>query len=122
LICKSFKGIARPVHAFAALRASLVASRFEALWAATIPLVGRDEEVALLTRRWEQAKAGDGQIVLISGEPGIGKSRIVETVVERLAAEPHMRLRYFCSPHHQDSALHPAITQLERAADFQRED
>ena len=60
--------------------------------------------------------------MLISGEPGIGKSRIAETIVERLAAEPHIRLRYFCSPHHQDSALHPVISQLERAAGFQRED
>ena len=116
------KGIAEPVHAWAALRASAVESRFEALRAATTPLVGRDEDVALLMRRWEQAKAGDGQIVLISGEPGIGKSRIAETIVEGLAAEPHIRLRYFCSPRHEDSALHPIITQLERAAGFQRED
>jgi class 3 adenylate cyclase/predicted ATPase len=119
---KEVKGIAEPVRAWVALRPSSVESRFEALRAATTPLVGRDEEVALLMRRWEQAKAGEGQIVLISGEPGIGKSRIAETIVERLAAEPHIRLRYFCSPHHQDSALHPAISQLERAAGFQRED
>jgi class 3 adenylate cyclase len=119
---KEVKGIAEPVHAWAALRASAVESRFEALRAATTPLVGRDEDVALLMRRWEQAKAGDGQIVLISGEPGIGKSRIAETIVEGLATEPHIRLRYFCSPRHEDSALHPIITQLERAAGFQRED
>ena len=119
---KEVKGIAEPVHAWAALRASAVESRFEALRTATTPLVGRDEEVALLLRRWEQAKAGDGQIVLISGEPGIGKSRIAETVVERLSGEPHTRLRYFCSLHHQDSALHPSIAQLERAAGFRRED
>ena len=73
-------------------------------------------------RRWEQAKRGDGCVVLISGEPGIGKSRIAETIVERLAGEPHTRLRYFCSPHHQDSALYPSIAQLERAAGFRRED
>ena len=73
-------------------------------------------------RRWEQAKAGDGNVVLISGEPGIGKSRIAQTVVERISAEPHTRLRYFCSPHHQDSALYPSIAQLERAAGFRRED
>jgi predicted ATPase len=63
----------------------------------------------LLLRRWGQAKAGDGQVVLISGEPGIGKSRIAQRVVERLSGEPHTRLRYFCSPHHQDSALYPSI-------------
>jgi class 3 adenylate cyclase len=113
---KEVKGIAEPVHAWAALRASAVESRFEALRGAAAPLVGRDEEIALLLRRWEQAKAGDGQIVLISGEPGIGKSRITEAVQEHLSAEPHTRLRFFCSPHHQDSALYPAIAQLERAA------
>jgi class 3 adenylate cyclase len=96
------KGIAQPIHAWAALRASTVESRFEALRAATTSLVGRDEELALLMRRWEQVKAADGQIVLISGEPGIGKSRIAEAIGERLASEPHIRLRYFCSPHHQD--------------------
>jgi predicted ATPase len=73
-------------------------------------------------RRWEQAKDGDGCVVLISGEPGIGKSRVAQTIVERLANDPHVRLRYFCSPHHQDSALYPSISQLERAAGFRRED
>jgi class 3 adenylate cyclase len=102
---KNLKGIDRPVRAFAALRPSAVESRFEALRTATTPLVGRDEQLALLMRRWEQAKVGDGCVVLISGEPGIGKSRIAQTVVERIGAEPHTRLRYFCSPHHQDSAL-----------------
>ena len=101
---------------------AMVESRFEALRTATTPLVGRDEEVDLLLRRWEQAKRGDGCVVLISGEPGIGKSRIAETIVERLGGEPHTRLRYFCSPHHQDSALYPSIAQLERAAGFRRED
>jgi predicted ATPase len=99
-----------------------VESRFEALRTATTPLVGRDEELALLLRRWEQAKAGDGCVVLISGEPGIGKSRLAQTMVERLAGDPHIRLRFFCSPHHQDSALYPVIAQLERAASFRRED
>jgi class 3 adenylate cyclase len=102
---KDLKGIDGPVRAFAALRPSAMESRFEALRTATTPLVGRDEELALLMRRWEQAKASDGCVVLISGEPGIGKSRIAQTVVERIGAEPHTRLRYFCSPHHQDSAL-----------------
>jgi class 3 adenylate cyclase len=116
------KGFAAPVHAYQVLGASAAESRFEALRAVTTPLVGRDEEIDLLMRRWEQAKRGDGQVVLIAGEPGIGKSRIAQTVVERLGGEPHTRLRYFCSPHHQDSALYPSIAQLERAAVFRRED
>jgi class 3 adenylate cyclase len=119
---QNLKGIGSAARAWAVMRASSVESRFEALRTATTPLIGREEEIELLMRRWERAKAGDGQIVLISGEPGIGKSRIAETIIEWLAAEPHIRLRYFCSPHHQDSALYPAISQLERAAGFQRED
>jgi class 3 adenylate cyclase/predicted ATPase len=116
------KGFAEPVHAYQVVRVSSVESRFEALRTTTTPLVGRDEEIELLMRRWQLAKDGDGSVVLISGEPGIGKSRIAATLVERLSAEPHTRLRYFCSPHHQDSALYPSIAQLERAAGFRRED
>jgi class 3 adenylate cyclase/predicted ATPase len=116
------KGFAENVPAWQALGASAVESRFEAIRTATTPLVGREEEIDLLIRRWEQAKRRDGQVVLISGEPGIGKSRIAQTVLERISTEPHNRLRYFCSPHHQDSALYPSITQLERAAGFRRED
>ena len=85
------------------------------------PLVGREEEIALLLRRWTRAKAGDSQVVLISGEPGIGKSRITAELERRLA-ESHIRLRYFCSPYHQDSALYPIIDQLGRAAGFARDD
>jgi predicted ATPase len=118
----TLKGFAEDLPAWQVLGAGSAESRFEALRTATTPLVGRDEEIELLLRRWEQAKRGDGQVVLISGEPGIGKSRIAQTVVERLSGEPHTRLRYFCSPHHQDSALYPSITQLERAAGFRRED
>src|SRR5205814_7502753 len=86
------------------------------------PLVGRDEEVELLMRRWARAKAGAGQVVLISGEPGIGKSRMVAALQECLRAEPHIRLRYFCSPHYQDSSLYPSIDQLRRAAGFEADD
>ncbi len=86
------------------------------------PLVGRGEELELLLRRWAQAKAGSGRVVLVSGEPGIGKSRLARALQDAIAGEPHVELRLFCSPHHQDSALHPFIAQLEHAAGFARED
>jgi class 3 adenylate cyclase len=117
------KGIAGPVPAWHVLRPSVVESRFEALrGSALTPLVGRDEEISLLSRRWARAKAGDGQVVLVSGEPGIGKSRITAALAERLQAEPYIRLRYFCSPYHQDSALFPFIDQLGWASEFARDD
>jgi class 3 adenylate cyclase/predicted ATPase len=117
------KGIAGPVSAWQVLRPSVVASRFEALRGAALTrLVGRDEEIDLLLRRWARAKAGDGQVVLISGEPGIGKSRITAELEERLHAEPHLRLRYFCSPYYQDSALFPFIDQLGRTSGFASDD
>jgi class 3 adenylate cyclase len=117
------KGIAGLVSAWQALRPSAVASRFEALrGSALTPLVGRDEEIDLLLRRWGRAKAGDGQVVLVSGEPGIGKSRLIAELAERLRDEPYLRLRYFCSPYHQDSALFPFVDQLDRAAEFGRDD
>ena len=97
-------------------------SRFEALRSDTTPLIGRDEELELVLRRWQQAKAGEGRVVLISGEPGIGKSRLTAALSDEIASEPHRRLRWFCSPHHQDSALYPMIAQLERAAGFARDD
>ena len=119
---KELKGFVDPVLAWVVVRPSFVESRFEALRTATTPLVGRDEELDLLQRRWEQAKRRDGCVVLISGEPGIGKSRLIQALQERLGDEPLTRLRFSCSPHHQDSALHPATAQLERAAGFRRED
>ena len=85
-------------------------------------LVGREEELELLLRRWSKAKTGEGQVVLLSGEAGIGKSRLTAALLERLAAEPHTRLRNFCSPQHTDSALYPIIGQIERAAGFTRDD
>jgi class 3 adenylate cyclase len=115
-------GIDHPVQVWKVLGASHVGSRFEALRTASTPLIGREEEIALLMRRWQQAKAGDGSVVLIVGEPGIGKSRIAQTMLEQLANEPHLRLRFFCSPHHRHSALYPSIAQLEQAAGFRRED
>jgi class 3 adenylate cyclase len=115
-------GFADPQRAWHVLGVSDVVSRFEALRSEATPLVGRDEELDLLLRRWQQAKAGEGRVVLLSGEPGIGKSRLTAALSERIHDEPHTRVRYFCSPHHQDSALYPFIAQLERAAGFARED
>jgi predicted ATPase len=111
------------VPAWQVLRPSLVESRFEALRGSALTrLVGRDEEIDLLLRRWARAKSGDGQVVLISGEPGIGKSRLTAALGERLHGEPHIRLRYFCSPYYRDSALYPFIDQLGRAAGFTPDD
>jgi class 3 adenylate cyclase/predicted ATPase len=120
---RSFKGIAGPVRAWAVLHASSVASRFEALHPTGLTaLIGREEEFELLRRRWFKAMEGEGQVVLLSGEAGIGKSRLTIAFVGLLAGEPHIRLRYFCSPQHTDSALYPIIGQMERAAGLARED
>ena len=120
---KDLKGIAGPLRAWAALRASSAEGRFEALHGRGLTaLVGREEELELLLRRWSRAKTGEGQVVLLSGEPGIGKSRLTAALLERLASEPHTRLRYFCSPQHTDSALYPVISQMERAAGLAHDD
>ena len=119
---QSLKGFSGTPRAFEVLTESGVSSRFEALRSRSTPLIGRDEEVELLLRRWEQAKTGDGRIVLISAEPGIVKSRLTEAMEERIAQQPHQRLRYFCSPHHQGSAFHPIIGHIEHAAGFSRDD
>jgi len=117
------KGLVEPVQAWQILRPSAITSRFEALRGSALSaLVGRDEEIDLLLRRWARAKVGDGQIVLVSGEAGLGKSRITAAFEERLHAEPHLRLRYFCSPYHQDSALFPFVDQFGRTSGFARED
>jgi class 3 adenylate cyclase/predicted ATPase len=117
------KGIAVSVPAWQVLRPSIVASRFEALRGSALTrLVGREEEIKLLLRRWARAKTGDGQVVLVSGEPGIGKSRVTAALAERLHEEPYLSLRYFCSPYHQDSALYPFVDQLGRASGFARDD
>jgi class 3 adenylate cyclase/predicted ATPase len=115
-------GFGEPQRAWRVVGESGVVSRFEALRSETTPLVGRDEELDLLLRRWQQAKSGEGRVVLVSGEPGIGKSRLTAALSQRIETEPHTRLRYFCSPHHQDSALYPFIAHLERAAEFTRSD
>ena len=120
---RDLKGIAGPVRAWAALRASSVASRFEALHASGLTeLVGREEELELLLRRWSRAKRGEGEVVLLSGEAGIGKSRLTAALLERLSGEAPTRLRYFCSPQHTDSAFYPIIGQMERAAGLAHDD
>jgi predicted ATPase/class 3 adenylate cyclase len=117
------KGIAEPAQAWRVVGERKSASRFEAVRAKTLtPFVGREQEVALLLDRWERAKEGEGQVVLLSGEAGIGKSRITQTLGERLVDEPHTRLRYQCSPYYSNSALHPSISQLEHAARFAPDD
>ena len=118
----SIKGFADPIPLWQVTGARAVANRFKALRGTLTPLVDREEELELLMRRWQQAKAGDGAVVMISGEPGIGKSRIAQTVLDRVSAESHARLRYFCLPHREDSPLYPAISQFEHAAGFRRED
>ena len=116
---KDLKGIDGPVRAWAALRPASVESRFEAFHTSGLTdLVGRQEELDLLLRRWSKVLDGEGQVVLLSGEAGIGKSRLTAALLERLASEPHTRLRYFCSPQRTDSALYPIISQMERAARF----
>ena len=123
LSAQDLKGIGSPVRAWAVLRPASIESRFEALHASGLTeLVGREEELELLLRRWLKAKAGEGQVVLLSGEAGIGKSRLTAALLERLAAEPHTRLRYFCSPQHTDSALYPIVSQMERAAGLAHDD
>jgi class 3 adenylate cyclase/tetratricopeptide (TPR) repeat protein len=111
----ALKGFPAPVEAFEVTGVSTVVSRFEALRDQT-PLIGRSGELAQLLNRWDLAKSGQGQVVLIQGDPGIGKSRLAVAVSENIPSIEYMRLRYFCSPHHVDRALHPVIVQLETVA------
>jgi class 3 adenylate cyclase/tetratricopeptide (TPR) repeat protein len=117
------RGFAEPLTAWRVEGEGRAEGRFEARQAAGLtPMVGREEEIALLLRRWRQAADGEGQVALLSGEPGIGKSRLVRELRGRLENEAHTRLLYQCSPHHTTSPLHPVIEQLERAAGFERDD
>ena len=117
------KGVATPVAAFAVLAERLVESRFEARQGDRLAqMVGRDQELALLVERWRQAKAGEGQLVLLTGEAGIGKSRITRALIDAVAADAHTRINYQCSPYHTDSPLYPTIQQFTRAAGFAADD
>ena len=119
----ALKGFDDPVGACQVVAESALESRFEAQHEiALTPLIGREEELELLRRRWRQAEEGEGRVVLLVGEAGIGKSRLTRALLEGLAGEPHLRLRYFCSPHHRNSALFPVISQIEHVADLLRDD
>jgi class 3 adenylate cyclase/tetratricopeptide (TPR) repeat protein len=120
---QTMKGYSVPVRAWIVLGESATDSRFAALRSGgRVPLFGRDEHLALLLHRWDQVREGRGCVVLLSGEEGIGKSRLAAELEDRLQSEPLARLRYLCSPHYQDSALHPIIAQTARAAGFERDD
>ena len=119
----ALKGFTTPVPASVVLGTTGVESRFAAQHMTRLtPLLGRDDEIELLLRRWRQAAQGEGRVVVLTGEPGIGKSHMALALAERLESEPHTRLHYFCSAHHSNSTLFPIIGHLERAAGFERGD
>lgn len=115
---QQIKGYATPIPAWRVCGEADTEGRFEALHRTVTPLVGRTEELEILLQCWQRARTGKGQVVMLSGEAGIGKSRLTAGLEERLYAEPHARLRYFCSPYHANSPLYPVTRQLERAARF----
>src|SRR5262249_21540147 len=116
------KGLSLPLSVYQVIGESTAQSRFEvAVHQGLTPLVGRAEELALLQRRWEQAKQEAGQVVLLSGEPGIGKSRLVQELKEQVASDGAVRIEFRCSPYHQNSALYPVIEHLQPLLQFARE-
>ncbi|ANW00027.1 adenylate/guanylate cyclase domain-containing protein [Bradyrhizobium icense] len=117
------RGFAEPINAWRIVRKRAAESRFEALHTAGLsPLVGRDQELGLLLGRWHLARNGEGQALLLAGEAGIGKSRLIEALRERITDEPHTRISHRASPYHANTVLWPFIDQLERAAAFERDD
>jgi class 3 adenylate cyclase len=116
------KGFSAAVQAWAVLAEGIVDSRYEALHAGQIPLVGRTEELEMLMRRWEQVRTGEGRVVLLSGEAGVGKSRLIAAFEQKIGGVPHAVVRWVCSPLFQDTPLYPVIRQIERAAKVLRDD
>jgi hypothetical protein len=117
------KGMAEPVHAWQVMAVSAAASRFDAATiGAMTPMVGREQELGLLLDRWQQAQEGEGQVVLLSGEPGIGKSRVMSALRVRLESQGAQALRFQCSPYHVNSAFYPSIDNFERALKFSRDE
>jgi class 3 adenylate cyclase/predicted ATPase len=116
---QALKGFPQMQRSWRVLGDAHVTSRFEALRSLDATLIGREEEIELLLRRWTQVKTGEGRVILLSADPGVGKSRLTATMIDRLGGEAYISLRYFCLPHHEGSALFPFIDQLERAARFE---
>ena len=120
---RDLKGLDAPVRAWAVLREAETETRFEASQSSRMtPFVGREPEVALLIERWRDACSGEGKVALLSGEAGIGKSRILATLRERIANEPHLAIHYQCSPHHVNDAFYPFVSHIWRAAEFASEE
>jgi class 3 adenylate cyclase/predicted ATPase len=119
---QELKGIAGPQRVWQVLRETTIDIRFNASRSEETPFIGRAEELEILVRRWQQAKSGKGRVVLLSGEPGIGKSRLLLALMQAINSDRHFPIRYYCSPYHTSSALHPVIARLERSAGIQNND
>src|SRR5262249_51213177 len=120
---RALKGLTAPVQVYRVIRETVAQSRFDvAMQSGLTPLIGRKHESGILTERWERARSGDGQVVLLNGEPGIGKSRLVHAFKQRVMAEPAKWLECHCSPYYQNTALHPVVDFLQTLTGFHNDD